>query len=256
MCIITQTVRDVSKTRIYTTLNKKGTHQVLVYQNFVDTPSKSNTMILPVPNPDSLVFINMEEYPEFFDDCQRCFKQQRDHDMLLRSCAFSPSYTESLPVYNLGSYSLSVAKTWHDLERANRDVFAFPEELPPLLRRKYDSHFGFLLCRLRQGAHTYHPLAYIHEKDPCRLLFVPTFHYHVHSNGKGDTVSADWDHTIYSSGTDLDSTWEDKVICDTTRPVKWQVFPHDFWYSAAKPMNRWTKHGDWKNKDLWLSPKP
>ena len=253
MCIITQTVHDVSKTRIYTSLNKAGTHQVLVYQNFVDTPSKTNTMILPVPNPDSLTFINMEEYPEFFEDCQRCFKQRRDHEYLMRSCALSSSYTDTLPVYNLGSYNLSVAKTWQDLNRVNRDMFSFPEDLAELLRRKYDSHFGFLVCRLRQGAHTYHPLAYIHEKDPCRLLFVPTFHYHVHSHSH--TVDADWDHTIYSSGTDLDSTWEDKLVCETTRPVKWQVFPQDFWSSAAKPMNRWTKYGDWTNKDLWLSPK-
>jgi hypothetical protein len=253
MCIITQTVYDVSKTRIYTALNKTGTHQVLVYQNFVDTPSKSNTMILPVPNPDSLVFINMEEYPGFFDDCQRCFRQRRDHEYLMRSCALSSSYTDTLPVYRLGSYNLSVAKTWQDLDRVNRDMYSFPEDLTELLRRKYDSHFGFLVCRLRQGAHNYHPLAYIHEKDPCRLLFVPTFHYHVHSHSH--TVDADWDHTIYSSGTDLDSTWEDKLVCETTRPVKWQVFPQDFWYSAAKPMNRWTKYGDWTNKDLWLSPK-
>lgn len=258
MCIILETVRSVSKTRIYTTVNEANTHQILVYQNTVDTQD-GNTMILPVPKPGSVKFVNLERYPNFFDDCEKCFKEERNMYSASYSCSLrSSTPQEPLPVFHVGSYQVSIAPSVHELHRADSRIFQLDPALETLLQDKYESHFGFLLCRLRPGSHTYHPLAYVHEKDPCRLLFVPTLHYHSHTKqtpGHMNTTDADWDHRIYSTATDLDSTWEDKMYCDTTQPIKWQYLPKEFHNAAAKKMLRWTKYGDWINKDLWLAPK-
>ena len=208
MCIITDTVRSVSKTNIFTCATACNTGQFVVYSNTVDTPSMKNAMILPVPNPQSVQFVDLSDYPSFFQEMNNSFKSMEDfqYSRATLSASFA-SDSAPLRVYSVGSYLASIAHSIEDLERVDRRIFAFPHDVKEALAQKYKAPFGFILCRLKQGIHSYHPFAYLHDKAPSGMLFVPTYHIHPHSSSDSGAheTRADWDHTIYSVMTDKDS---------------------------------------------------
>ena len=100
MCIVSGAVNSVTKTNIYVSHNLSMTSQLTVYSNVVDTPEE-NTMILPVPNPDSIKFINLSSYPSFFVDIEKCFRSRPS-----RSYGGDTNLLGGLlPVFNVGSYT-------------------------------------------------------------------------------------------------------------------------------------------------------
>ena len=62
MCIISKEVNAVSKTKLFASLDDTGTRQLTVYSNQVDTDTSDNAMILPVPNPNTVEFVDLSEY--------------------------------------------------------------------------------------------------------------------------------------------------------------------------------------------------
>jgi hypothetical protein len=72
MCCFTQHVERVSGTRIFARVNGR---QVLVY-SMAYAARSDLAMVLPLPVPprppeDSVRFVNLDGYPEFFDDLER-----------------------------------------------------------------------------------------------------------------------------------------------------------------------------------------
>lgn len=256
MCIISQVVERVAGTKIFTCFTEDLTRQFLVYSNEVHTPMPGNLMILPVANPDSVQFINLSHYPSFFEDCQKNFiyteNDLNDRFSLRATASFDMPLQSPLPVYSVGSYLASIVPSIGEFHRLDKRQFVVSAELIDLLATKYESEFGFILCKLKQGNHSYHPFAYLHEKHSSGLLFIPTFHYHPHESHihheKGD-----WDHIIYSVGTDFDTTYLDNYRYRFSEAFRIHKLPPEIRWIRRHKMSRWTKHGRSKNMDYWIA---
>ncbi len=252
MCIILTHVESVSNTQIYISSSKDRTRQIVIYTNKVDSPLE-NAMILPVPNPLSVELLNFSHYKDIFEDCNKCFRFLDDsyndshNTRALYASASLPS-RPPLPVYTVGSYQASIVPSFADFDRLNLKILRVNPEVFKLLKDTYDSSFGFIVCQLRTGSHQYHPFAYTHDIHSSRLLFTPTLHYHLGES----SVTADWDHIIYSPMTDLYTTG--RYVFKNTNDVDWKKIPEAYrWPSQGYfTMNRHCIQGNKKNKDLWL----
>ena len=251
MCIILARVESVSNTQLYISSSKTKERQLVIYTNKVTSPD-SNAMILPVPNPLSVELLNFRHYKDIFEDCQKCFRHYDDtrHLYATRSlaCSASDSHRPVLPVYTIGSYQASIVPSLDDFDRLNTNILRVNPEVASLLRKTYDSEFGFLVCQLKRGNHQYHPFAYTHSIHSNRLLFVPTLHYHLGEKGS----SADWDHTIYSPMTDLFTNYGYSYVNSSS--VQWDLLPSEYQWArkGGVSFNRHVIKGYSKNKDLWL----
>ena len=150
-------------------------NQIGLARNPVDERGRSNTaMILPFPIvPDMknrFKIFSMSEYGGIFDDVE----------MLFPDLPEAPTRSEdlALPVMNIGSYSVSVARDLGTLERVNPEKFNISQDILALAKQYYPKNFGFIVCILRTNA-LYHPLGYVHEIRKDGKLFVPTRHHHV-----------------------------------------------------------------------------
>jgi hypothetical protein len=259
MCIILAQVQHVNATKIFTCFTEDQRRQFLVYSNEVETDEDDNVMILPVPNPDSVIFVNLSKYSKLFDDLEANFIKSRrpSYNMtasLSRSAAIGDSLERPrLVVHDVGSYSASIVPSVNDFDRIDTTHFTLPHDLETILRSTYDSQFGFIVCKLRRGNHKYHPFAYSHIKHDKNLLFIPTLHYHPHAFGLAKTHDADWDHIIYSVGTDLDTTSYDEYAFSPKDSIKYSKLPNDIHWIRHQRLKRWTKHGTGKNRDLWMA---
>jgi hypothetical protein len=252
MCIITSTVDSVSGTQIYVSSDETYRRQITIYSNRVDTPIE-NAMILAVPNPSSISFINFKHYSKVFDDLASCF----GYNFPARALGASATRSHStLPVYSVGSYNASILETLNDFDRLNEEVYEVNSGLIDFLQRKYGSSgLGFIVCQLKSGNHTYHPFAYTHHQHANGQLFVPTMHYHAHSYSSkraDDDYEADWGHIVYSPATNLrTSHWDDKVFKENL--VDWSKFPQEYRWAHNVEIDRWEKYGNWKNCDLFAT---
>lgn len=256
MCIILAQVEEVNATKIFTSLTHDQERQFLVYSNQVETDF-DNLMILPVPNPESVVFVNLSKYSKLFDDLESNFVKSRGSSMNLyasRSAAsFDTLERPPLVVYSVGAYSASIVPSISEFDRLDKKHFKLPRDLETILDTTYDRQFGFIVCKLKQGKHTYHPFAYTHQKHNSNLLFIPTLHYHPHGYGANRVVDADWDHIIYSVGTDLDTTNYDEYAFSARDSIKYNKLPPEIGWMREHRLKRWTKHGSGVNKDLWIA---
>ena len=255
MCIISSTVESVASTKIFCCALEGGKRQILVYSNAVDTYLPNNTMILPVPNPDSVQFLNLKDYSTFFDDCASSFVKPRDHHHLYASRSLSAGIHDSydpLPVHSVGSYSASIVPSIADFHRLDRQLFAIPSALVNLLGEKYDDSFGYIVCRLKRGHHAYHPFAYMHDIHQNRLLFIPTYHIHPHSGTIAKEARGDWDHCIYTAGTDIADGDDGTTYRFTNWKFAWNRLPTDLRWVEKIEGKRYRRKGYKENKDLWL----
>lgn len=197
MCIIIDRINSVSNTQLFCGLNQDKTKQLTIYGNDVDSVGL-NAMVLPVPNPDSIEFHDLTDYEDFFIDCNRCFYNP-NRTFSKNNINYSCNYNNNLRVFHVGSYQVSVAYGIRDIDRINTGVFNISNNLKSMLSRFYSaSHFGFIICTLKQGNHKYHPLAYSHNVYKNKP-FLPSMHYHVSggNNSGYHSVADDWDHDIY-----------------------------------------------------------
>lgn len=243
MCIILSKVDKVSNTKIYVSPDKENKRQLTIYSNEVATETK-NAMILPVPNPESIELIDLSKYSKFFEDCENCFYNLPT--LGLRSFNPQNAYASAsfLPVIRVGSYLASIVPSFEDIVRLDRNVFDIHDDLFPLLAANYREGFGFIVCMLEEGKHTYHPFAYTHELKEKNKLFIPTRHYHVGESNR----YADWDHVIYSPITELNNTREKRFR--DSQGMKWKNLPEAYRWASSVPFSRWEMQGDWKNIDL------
>ena len=241
MCIITSTVNEVAKTRIYVSADEANRRQLTVYSNYVSS-SRENAMILPVPNPESIELLNFSNYPAFFEDLANCF-QKRIPRGISNTLGFG-LVTETLPIYKVGSYQASIVPNLDEFDRLDFHTFKVDPNLYSFLDVHYrKGNFGFIVCSLMAGDHTYHPFAYTHGMHKSGRLFIPTMHYHPgHTHETGD-----WDHLIYSPSTTLH---DDKYRFVSNRQINWNKLPEEYRWAYDTPMNCWEKVGTWDNHDL------
>ena len=185
MCIISGHVKNVSNTKILvapltqSSLNddsKASSLQLTVYCNKVSVKDKNAVMVLPFPKSEYKSF-DLTEYPTLFDDLSKIWPQARS---LSRSSAtYSLSNSNSLEVFQNGSYSASVVPDIDDFSRLQGQVFEVNQDVISFMKEHYPSGYSFVVCKL-DGNKEYHPFAYIHSTLPGGAMFIPTMHYHTH----------------------------------------------------------------------------
>ena len=194
MCCFTRPIKVVSATRIFARVDQ-GDRQFLVYSMQVEAP-ENLAMVLPLPvkpgtGEDGVTFINLKEYPDFFDDLERGFPpppmrgSHGDGPMISASRAMEP-----LAVVDVGDFEASFVPTEEDFSRLD-ERFRLPEgawkKLPGY--KKY----GFAVFKLKPGLQRLHPMAFSFPRREITTLFFPTVHIH---DGKVH-ATADFDHTLY-----------------------------------------------------------
>jgi hypothetical protein len=150
-------------------------NQISLSRNPIDEKGHPNTaMILPFPILPSVKnrfkIFPFERYATVFDDVEMLFPE---------ISAKQPTSPElALPVMNIGSYSVSIAKDIETLSKINPDTFNVSRDMISMLKQYYPKNFGFVICLLKTNAQ-YHPLGYVHELRQDGKLFIPTRHCHV-----------------------------------------------------------------------------
>ena len=205
MCIINEPA-EVHETEILVSPHSNGTDQLTVYANNVQTESNNNMMLLPVPYPNTVEFINLENYQSIFKDLEKSF--DKNYGSFGRK-----SKSRSLGVVDVGSYKATLVPTHADLDRIDPDVFGVVQnKIKVILKENYQdlpSSFGYIICKLNSGTVVkYHPFAYKHKmvvnKEGKKVLFIPTRHEHGDKKTLiEDIPEADWDHAIYSLNTSM-----------------------------------------------------
>ena len=248
MCIILGEVSKVSKTKLFVLANKEKTRQMTFYSNVVGSPDE-NMMILPVPG-DGPIELHRIDYKSMFDDLKSSVTstyRDNSRNYLSRSLSASASPRETLEVFSHGSYLVSIAPQIEDLMRLEKSLFSFTPEMFEFFAKHYNREFSYICCVLKPGIQKYEPLCYSHDIHSSGRLFVPTLHYHDHGSHI-DTHNADWDHLIYSVGT------EEKANRGYTsnyyNNVNWKYFPRDFQKMDVSSIRCAEIHGHYPNKDI------
>ncbi len=248
MCIVLGQVKDISQTKIFVGPNKDKTKQLTVYANNVDSFDE-NLMILPIPKPETLE-LHKVSYKYFFSDCSSSVSslkrfQYSYHMYSTRSMPLTASLT--LPVFEYGSYLVSIAPTLEDLFRLDMSVFDVPPGIVDFFAKYYDREFGYLCCKLKEGKHDYEPVYYSHALHSSGKLYVPTLHYHNHGS-QVHTEEADWDHMIYSVGTTEGANLGYRSLDENK--VEWKKLPKEFRWSNTTPVRCAEVTGHHKNHDM------
>lgn len=280
MCIINLPAR-VSGTRIFVSPNVDKTRQLTVYSNSVMTDKEGNVMILPVPYPESVKFIDLSKYTKIFKDLQRSFEEE-EMSLDLGFATNSVKYRGYVPTIDVGSYRISLCHSYQDLDRINPTEFGIVQNHIKKILTKYYERCGFIVCKLRPGRKVdYHPLAYSHQIMSNSKLFVPTRHQHNHgkdggsmfgrfaqiSQGPGfgmagamsninespenfqEEDESDWDHEIYSFNTTEECgncSLEDDHIYLKSHLVK------GFRFGPVNSFRKYEISGYFKNRDLYF----
>ena len=252
MCIILGQVYSVTQTKLFVLTNKDKTRQMTFYSNAVNTPN-TNMMILPVPNSggDGEIQLHTIKYKKLFDDLKKSvtsiYRESPTYNTRSFSLSASLSPRDTLEIIAHGSYLVSIAPTLEDLLRLNRNVFDLTPEVFHFFGKNYNREFSYICCVLKKGSEAYEPLCYSHPLHSSGKLFVPTLHYHKHDE-KVYTESADWDHSIYSVGT------EEKANRGFTsnyyNDVNWSHFPEDFQKIKVSSIRCAEIKGYHKNTDI------
>ena len=178
-------------------------------------------MILPIPTPpnapeDSVKFINMKEYPNFFDDLYASIGAWRTKGFRGRglSKGFDDDSFELLEVHDVGDFEASFVPTLGDFKRLDRR-FKLPdgtfEQIP-----QYEN-YGFAVFKLKAASDKEpHPMAFHFPTRDKEKLFFPTVHIH-------DMKVHDYehfDHSIYFQASGINRDALGKRINDTRKPVE------------------------------------
>lgn len=227
MCILLGEVSKVAKTKLFVLANKDKSRQMTFYSNVVGTPD-TNMMILPVPG-DGVIELHRIDYKSMFRDLKQSVTslyREPVTNHLTRSLVYASARPrDTLEVFSHGSYLVSIAPKLEDLFRLEKTLFHLTPELVAFFMKHYNREFSYVCCVLKAGTKEYEPLCYSHPLHSSGKLFIPTLHYHNHG-GKVHTESADWDHLIYSVGT------EEKAnrgyTSNYSNNVHWNRFPEEY----------------------------
>jgi hypothetical protein len=217
MCCFSGAVKQVSATRIFA--RREGTRQALVYSMTVSA-DQPVAMVLPLPvalpsREDAIEFVDLEGYPDFFDDMEAAFAVTE-----LGLDAFRPGGIDfsngALEVHDVGAFEASYVPTRNDFLRLDRR-FRLPEALWDSLPAYRD--YGFAVFKLKAGRNQdVHPMAlWFPTRLPDGEVFFPTVHVH---DGKDVPRWASFDHTLYvQSSADVADFYPSRQRADTHMDV-------------------------------------
>lgn len=200
MCIFSQPVISVNNTQIFARVSENGS-QFLVYQMNYES-SETNAMILPIPvrqpvREDSLRFIDMRDYSEFFDDLSNGFPYQPPSFNITCSAPLDLASGRLLDVFNVGNYIASFVPRLADFSRLD-ERFTLPKNTWAKIPQYAD--FGFSVFQLAAGSLKPHPMAFEFEMA-TESIFFPTIH--IHDGEIHDTEQ--FDHVLYMQHAGFDS---------------------------------------------------
>jgi hypothetical protein len=205
MCCFSKPVKLVADTNIFARAGEKG-HQFLVYSMKVGAV-EDLAMILPIPVPadskeDAVKFINLEKYPEFFDDLNAGFPPP-PQPKSERSRGNAPAGL-SLPKVEVGSFVASFVPKIKDFGRLDAE-FRLPTDVWDKLPQYKD--WGFAVFQLKKGEKKIHPMAFEFPRREPQKLFFPTVHIHDGSVPR----RAKFDHLLYCqlTGGEMVMDWEE-----------------------------------------------
>jgi hypothetical protein len=119
--------------------------------------------------------INLEDYPDIFDDINKPFNRYRFEWACMSS---NQIVQEKLVVQQVGSYKVSIAQSLDDLDRLQFETFNLSSHIKKLLQKEYPANFGYVVAII-DADKSFHPIAYTHDLWNNEL-FVPTLHHHEH----------------------------------------------------------------------------
>lgn len=191
MCIFSGTVERVENTRIFARHSGENT-QFLVYSMAYAAP-RELAMILPIPvaprTENPLRFINLKEYPDFFDDLEMGFPKPRS--VGISAGGADAARGETLPVVEVGDFVASFVPTIDDFRRLD-PRFALPRQTWDQIPDYRDYGFAVFQLRTARNAKQVHPMAFEFATAMPDRLYFPTVHIHdgeVHPR-------EDFDHTL------------------------------------------------------------
>ncbi len=198
MCIFAGNIKHVSDTSILV-VPMTGQRQLTVYQNKVVTEKgRTNAMVLPVPNNTGreVTLIDLSTYRGIgvFSECEKFFPQSRkDNGFGFGGAGFGASRgTETkLIVTRVGGYSCSIVPSIDDFNRLSQ-LFTLPANIDTLLKETYGKGFSFVVCTFDDTVAA-HPIAFVHDRLPTGMLFIPTRHAH----GYDETLHSDTNRVIH-----------------------------------------------------------
>ncbi len=196
MCCFSRPVERVSKTRIFARFTNADT-QAVVYQMNLKA-SEDLAMILPLPvhpehRAEAVKFVNLEDYPAFFEDMAKAFPVVVPQSDSLSWSKGPVPRAAPLPVEQVGSFEASYVPGVGDFHRLD-ERFRLPAGTWDKLPAYKD--YGFAVFKLKPGEKKIHPMAMTFRTALTGTLFFPTVHIHdgqVHEK-------EDFDHTLYAQG--------------------------------------------------------
>lgn len=246
MCCFSRNVKLVADTNIFARAARNG-RQFLVYSMRLDA-GEPVAMILPLPTPkdskeDSLRFINLEKYPDFFDDMRAGFPAPKPDSRGLGDKGKDKDKPGKIVVVEVGSFIASFVPSVKDFARVD-EQFKLPADVWDKLPQYKDA--GFAVFQLKQGSQKVHPMAFEFPRADPKQLFFPTVHIH------DGTVKAKarFDHALFCqpSGEENVMSWE-----ESTRPAGMFLKKIDRTQGIVDPKMhcyRKTLRGVLKNEDI------
>ncbi|AYV84961.1 MAG: hypothetical protein Satyrvirus1_47 [Satyrvirus sp.] len=192
MCIIADSVKDVSKTKIasfhvsYTYDGRIFTlAQLVVYAANVDSMTNTNAFILPVYNPGNnlknIIPLDLSNVPEFFDDVKEIFNKWDDtYERPLG--IINDSFGSLLDVYRVGNYKFSMMPSKKDFSRIDKKYL----NINPMAKISIDVHsddYSFIVFQFFQkGKLEITPFGYLCKPYKDYAMIIPTIHGHPHND--------------------------------------------------------------------------
>lgn len=221
MCIVADSVNDVSKTRIFSshvgfTINDNGEKvfaQLIVYSANVDSIVDQNAFILPVYNPgndiNAIIPLDFSNVITFMDDIDTIFARWRPmtKEMKLGNDKyFCDNEKNNLPVHIVGDYKFSVMPSKYDFSRINTsELYVRPEAKISI--DVHSNDYSFIIYKFfKRGKVTVTPFGYLCPPVNDYSMMIPTIHGHPGGNNvtrfpmmpyTDFEQKADYDHTIY-----------------------------------------------------------
>src|SRR5262245_54277372 len=120
MCCFSGEVSKVADTNIFARGTRDG-QQYLVYSMAFSAKNKV-AMILPIPvttnaKDDAVTFINLEKYPEFFQELHAGFPRPASNSLGGDRSKSVPASAPQLVVYKVGSFKASFVPKLKDFDR-------------------------------------------------------------------------------------------------------------------------------------------
>lgn len=198
MCIVADSVKDVSKTKIASfhtgyTLDGGATiipSQLIVYSATVDSNTNTNAFILPVYNPGNeprtIIPLDFSKLPDFFASVDNIFDRWFPKPMYLGSMNYSTNSFDgergTLEVHRVGDYKFSIMPSKIDFNRINRNEL----NISPAAKSAIDMHsndYSFIVYQFYQrGQIEITPFAYLCTPLRENAMIIPTIHGHPHDN--------------------------------------------------------------------------